>query len=103
MNQLLKDILSTMAIIRQSRTIYVVGSELVTGLCTYTTRRLLTLGLETLDLSNLDQALFMITWPTLHRRTARSSSHRIRETYREYRKVSRSREDSAESPSQIRT
>ena len=48
----LKDILSAVAIIRQSRKIYVVGSELVTGLCAYTTRRLLTLGLEALDLSN---------------------------------------------------
>ena len=38
----LKDILSAVAIIRQSRTIYVVGSELVTALCPYTTRRLLT-------------------------------------------------------------
>ena len=47
-----------MAIIRQSRKIYVVGSELVTGLCAYTTRRLLTLGLEALDLSNLSRALY---------------------------------------------
>ena len=54
----LKDILSAVAIIRQSRKIYVVGSELVTGLCAYTTRRLLTLGLETLDLSNLSRALY---------------------------------------------
>ena len=54
----LKDILSAVAIIRQSRKIYVVGSELVTGLCAYTTRRLLTLGLEALDLSNLSRALY---------------------------------------------
>ena len=54
----LKDILSAVAIIRQSRKIYVVGSELVTGICAYTTRRLLTLGLEALDLSNLSRALY---------------------------------------------
>ena len=41
----LKDILSAVAIIRQSRKIY-------------TTRRLLTLGLEALDLSNLSRALY---------------------------------------------
>ena len=54
----LKDILSAVAIIRQSRTIYVAGSELVTGVCSYMTRRLLTLGLEVIDLANQSRALY---------------------------------------------
>lgn len=54
----LKDILSAVAIIRQSRTIYVAGSELVTGICAYMTRRLLTLGLEVIDLANQSRALY---------------------------------------------
>lgn len=54
----LKDILSAVAIIRQSRTIYVAGSELVTGICSYMTRRLLTLGLEVIDLANQSRALY---------------------------------------------
>lgn len=54
----LKDILSAVAIIRQSRTIYIAGSELVTGICSYMTRRLLTLGLEVIDLANQSRALY---------------------------------------------
>ena len=54
----LKDILSAVAILRQSRTIYIVGSELVTGICSYMTRRLLTLGLSVIDLASQSRALF---------------------------------------------
>ena len=54
----LKDVLSAVAIIRQSRTVYIAGSELVTGICSYMTRRLLTLGLEVIDLANQSRALY---------------------------------------------
>ncbi len=54
----LKDILSAVAIIRQSRTVYIAGSELVTGICSYMTRRFLTLGLEVIDLANQSRALY---------------------------------------------
>jgi len=54
----IKDILSAVAIIRQSRMIYIAGTELVTGICSYMTRRFLTLGLQVIDLSNQSRALY---------------------------------------------
>ena len=100
----LKDILSAVAIIRQSRKIYVVGSELVTGLCAYTTRRLLTLGLETLDLSNLSRALYNNYLGPRHTGGLRDHLFRtrIRETYREYRQGISIRRRFRRSPSRIR-
>ena len=54
----LERVLEAVAIIRQAGTVYVVGSELVTGICSYLTRRLLTIGVMAIDLSSETRAIF---------------------------------------------
>lgn len=46
------------SMILQARCVYVAGTELVTGLCSYLTRRLLTIGLMSVDLSNMSRAIY---------------------------------------------
>lgn len=46
------------SMIRQAKCVYVAGTELVTGLCSYLTRRLLTIGIMAIDLSNMSRAIY---------------------------------------------
>ena len=51
-------VFDAVSMIRQARTVYVAGTELVTGLCSYLTRRLLTVGIMAVDLSNMSRAIY---------------------------------------------
>jgi len=54
----LERILDAVSLIKQARTVYVVGNELGTSAASYLTRRLLTIGVHAMDLSAVTRAIY---------------------------------------------
>lgn len=54
----LERILNAVSLIKQARTVYVVGNELGTAAASYLTRRLLTIGIHAMDLSAVTRAIY---------------------------------------------
>ena len=54
----LERILNAVSLIKQARTVYVVGNELGTAAAAYLTRRLLTIGVHAMDLSSVTRAIY---------------------------------------------
>ncbi len=54
----LEHVLNAVSIIKQARTVYLVGNELGTAASAYLTRRLLTIGVRAIDLAGMSRALY---------------------------------------------
>lgn len=54
----LENVLEAVSIIRQADTVYVIGNELISGVAAYLSRRLLTIGIKTVDLSLMSRAIY---------------------------------------------
>ncbi len=54
----LERILNAVSLIKQARTVYVVGNEIGTSAASYLTRRLLTIGVKAMDLSAVTRAIY---------------------------------------------
>lgn len=54
----LEQVQEASSIIKQAQSVYVVGSEITTSLSMFLTRRLMTIGIKTLDLGNVSRALY---------------------------------------------